>query len=460
MKRPLLYIVFAILVSTGSVPSTQADWKADIGWNQLFAEKGASLENGAGIVVSMAEAPVGGNYMPNVGGGQYTGKTIVNGSGGSSGVSGHANGVAQIFFGNTLSIAPGVTHITVYNANDWINNQLNTASGGDPVPLPFKVQNHSWISLGTSGIDNVSRRIDFVINQHQTTMVGGVNNGTGSNFPTLLASAYNAINVGRSDGDHSTGTTTVYGPGRNRPDIVAPGTTTSQATPMVSSTAALLHQKALGTDAGRADVMRAVILSGATKHQFPGWSRTQLQPMDTVYGAGQVNVYNSYKILEGGPFTGSTSSGSSPVGWRGWDYRASIVSGQDVYYEFVVPHNGIVTDFSVTLTWNMIITDTHPDPNIFAPIEFLGNLDMRFYDSTGAWLGNQLDASLATVGNIEHLYFSSLGPGHYTLRVSSDVSRDFALAWHGTLTIPEPAVGLLISALLSLFALKRGRRTR
>ncbi len=459
IKQPVIVLVFWVGYLC-QASSLLADWKADIGWNQLFAEKGGSLENGAGIVVSMAEAPQGGNYMPNTTGGQFTGKTIINGSGGSSAPSSHATGVARVFFGNTDSIAPGVTHITVFNANDWINNQLGFATGADPVSLPFKIQNHSWISLGTTGIADVSRRIDYVVNQHQTLMVGGVNNGTGSNFPTLMASAYNALNVGRSDGNHSTGTTTVYGPGRNRPDIVAPGTTTSQATPMVCSAAALLHQKAIGTDASRADAMRAVLLSGATKHQFPGWSRTSAQPMDSVYGAGQVNVYNSYKILEGGQFTGSTTAGSIPVGFQGWDYRSSITPGQDVYYEFVIPSYGMVSDFAITLTWNMLITDTNPDPDVFAPSEVLGNLDLRFYDSSGIWLGNELDTSLALVGNVEHLYFPLLGPGNYTLRVSSDTLRDYALAWQGTLIIPEPGVSMCLTIACALFVLKRRRPLR
>ena len=42
----VIVVVAAVLFGTAEV---QADWKDDIGWTKLFAEKGASLETGAGI---------------------------------------------------------------------------------------------------------------------------------------------------------------------------------------------------------------------------------------------------------------------------------------------------------------------------------------------------------------------------------------------------------------------------
>jgi len=65
---------------------------------------------------------------------------------------------------------------------------------------------------------------------------------------SLLSSAYNMIAVGRTDGGQDFGSDaidSVYVAGRTRPDLVAPETTTSAATPEVSAVAALLVETAI-----------------------------------------------------------------------------------------------------------------------------------------------------------------------------------------------------------------------
>ncbi|MCU0721880.1 MAG: hypothetical protein MUC83_19370 [Pirellula sp.] len=50
--------------------------------------------------------------------------------------------------------------------------------------------------------------------------------------------------------------------------------------------------------------MKAIIMAGADKTAVPAWSNTSTRPLDSVYGAGQADVYSSYRILEAGQFDG------------------------------------------------------------------------------------------------------------------------------------------------------------
>lgn len=472
MRRRFAELVLVCLVTlvAQASPGYSQQWKTDIDWTKLNSEV-PGLENGAGLAVGMTEAPINGNgdFMPDVNWGQFTGKTITNGSNGNNAPSGHATVMAQTFFGNTVSIAPGVTNITAFEANDWIINRIGFGDvefGGniaakDPEVQAFKVHNNSWIGTGLTNaqVADMSRRIDFTATRDGVTFVGGTNNGSSNPLPQLLAHSYNAIIVGLTNGNHAAGSTSTYGNPRVRPDIVAPIGSTSEATAIVSSAATLLHHKAGNSLAGRIDTMRAVILAGATKEEIPTWDRTTTRPMDDRFGAGELNVYNSYRIIEGGQFAGSTTAPSTAVGELGWDYQTSISSGQPLYYDFEVGAGEIMENLSIALTWNMQITDTNASTSVFAPTELLGDLNLDFFDSSGSFLGSLLDSSLATGGNVEHLYFEALNAGRYTLRVSTNTTRDFALAWRSSLTaIPEP--GLVGLCGLIVFAAAASRRRR
>ena len=71
-------------------------------------------------------------------------------------------------------------------------------------------------------------------------VAAGVNNGAASPMPHLMCSAYNVIAVGVSSGRSSCGPTEVDTRGRIKPDLVAPMSATSWATPVVASSASLL----------------------------------------------------------------------------------------------------------------------------------------------------------------------------------------------------------------------------
>lgn len=424
----------------GRVAKTQADWKEDIGYTALRARIGATLENGAGVVVAISEAEAGatatvpGRYMPDVNHGQFTGKTITNVTDTNGGVSGHATSVARFYFGNVDSIAGGVTQVRAFSAGDWVINRTGAGTATAPPVPDFSIMNASWVdrfNSPTTPADAaiILRHVDYLIDRNETIVIGGTDNMGG--LPKLLAPSYNSIIVGRTSGTHAAGMTSFYGVGRNRPDLVAPATSTSVATAMVSSAATVLHQKLAQVELPRSEVVRAVLMAGATKQEFLTWDRNPLRPLDEVFGAGELNVDNSYRILEGGQFAGTANSPLGLVGPNGWDYQTGV--GEPIYYEFEVPADACWQDVSIMVCWNANIEDSDPSP-VFVPIEQVANLDLRLYDATQ----NLIDSSEATVGNVEHIYQTQLTPNRYIIEVASDsvaIPNDFGIAWRARVVV-------------------------
>lgn len=446
-KLVLLSVLVAL--ASPSVTFGQA-YKDAVGYNDLLAEKGAALEDGSGLRVLQPEALSGGNYMPNVNDSQFTGKNIVNGTpGGSNGASGHATNVGRSFYGNISSMTPGITEITGYDANDYLGRVLNFDTGGDPLAQNFDVGNHSYIATGLSDAvqTDLLQRFDFVINRDNTLMFVGANNGSGNSQPDLMGASYNAVTVGRTDGNHSRGLTSGYGTPRIKPDIVAPAATTSGATPIVASAGALLRDAGSGTNAAENEVVKALLFAGATKEEFPDWDRTVSRPIDDVFGFGELNILNSYHILEGGEFDGSTSAPTSSSGLLGWDY-ADFNGTDPLFYDFEIADGLMGAELSAALVWNIDVVDNNPDASVFDASTSLANLDLELFDSTGSFLGSLVDSSLSTDYNLEHIYAMDLAAGTYTFRISGDAATDFGFAWRIS-TIPEPAgsVVLLIGAL-------------
>lgn len=412
----------------------------DIGYSRLVNLLGDATPNGAGVVVSQVEASNSFEaYFPDVNNSQFTASTdpfseavsFIDGSGGAAkGTSNHSTwATGRNFYGNSGSQASGANEVTVYEADDWLDNVLNLSTSKDPLAQPFRVQNFSWIGTLENDLQDrkALRRFDYLIDTDDVTAVVGLVNDTNP-LPPLLSHSYNALTVGRTDGVHSSGPTqSFYGPGRSKPDLVVPRTTTSAAAAMVSSAAAMLHEVVAGSAGARSETMRALLLAGATKGEFTGWSRTVSQPLDSHFGAGELNTYNSYLMTLGGQFAGSTSEPVEPVGTHGWDYQ-TVVPGSDQYYSFEIPTGSTAAELSIVLAWNVQVTDADTGP-LFSGTESLANLDLALYDSTDTFKGLLLDESLSTVDNVEHIYMTDLGPGNYTLQVSTESARDFGLAW-------------------------------
>lgn len=422
--------------------SAAADVKEDIDYTKLVSSLevlGVPVPNGSGVPVSLVESG-GATYWPDATYGDFLDSTdpygvatnFIDGSGGNKSPSSHATSMARWFVGNSLGIAPGANSLTVFEANNYLTTILRAPNGTPTVATQnFRVQNFSWIgSYDDTPADGPTpqqiadavstlRRLDYVIDRDNITAVVGLNNNT-EPLPHLLGQSYNAIAVGKSNGTHSSGLTNLadYGPGRAKPDIVAPQGTTSAATAIVSSAATLLHSAVSGTNASKSEVMKAMLMAGATKTEFPTWSRTVSQPLDDTFGAGELNVFNSYLMTRGGQFAGSTGQ-PTVVGTHGWDYgNASAGTGNAIKYKFVVPTGKTAPDLSILLAWDVEVINDFSD-------ESLANFNMTLTNS----FGQIVDRSLSTVDNVEHIYLTDLAAGAYTLSISTNAAQDFGLAW-------------------------------
>jgi Flp pilus assembly protein TadG len=445
-----------------------AQQKADIGFTSLQQRLGAAMPTGANLSVRVVEAADGsGNYGPNTADAQLGGKTFEFLSG-TTGTLNHATTVSRYLFGSQ-SLAPAIGNTAqgqtaaFSEANNWLDTGfLRPAANQLPLVETRKLVSHSWVSISTgTAVEDRLRRADYAVQRDGTIATYALNNGSNTTIPSLMASTYNGIVVGLSDGNHSRGTTAINGNGRVKPDIVVPTNATSWATPTVSSAAGLLVETALVgafTNGDRPQVVKSLLMAGATKagDTVPGswnWSNSQTQPLDSIYGAGQLNIENSYDILTAGRFA---ASGSSLAGDTGWDFGTTSSSAPQRYF-FDVAAGG---DLTASLNWQrtMTATDTQPGPGVnYAFSGTLANLDLQLYSATDFTLGSLVSASLSTVDNTELIWAQGLVPGRYALEVSSNTnSVDYGLAW--TVVVPEPGTWLLLAVAVAGGVAVRARR--
>lgn len=461
----MTYSQYFSAISTGLILAATpgesfAGFRDDIGLTALLTELGGSAPTGAGISVSQVEAPLANtnSYQPDSANPELTGKTISPKSGVAS-ASWHATLVARYYSGSSSGLAPGITQIDAYEVNNWL--QTGFLHWGNSIAAPNvesrRIQNHSWV-LTTTGNqtwdEEILRRFDYAIQRDGFVAIVGLNNDNATAVPALMASSYNSISVGVPSGFHSSGGTTFDTAGRIKPEIVAPSSdyAVSYSCGVVSGAAALLLQTADASPSlinarANSEVIKALLLAGATKSPFPGWTRTSTQPLDLVYGAGQLNIQNSYHLLMAGEYAASSSV---TVSNRGWDFAASAASAARYYFD--VPAGYALTNFSVVLTWNRAVVDTGLGP-IFSMQVSVANLNLRLYNATNFTLGTLLDSSLSTNQNVEHIFTHTLPAGRYALEVTSDTTgTDYAIAWGGTLqaqistSVNQPAWGTVSPA--------------
>lgn len=359
------------------------------------------------------------------------------------------------------AMAPGVSAVEVHAAATYETTELRPFAGGNPqAPVAHNadVYNHSYERTTSVAKTADTLRLNHVIDRDEVTVVVATRNTASTDLSDLFAQTHNAIVVGRSDGDHAYGLTDVAGDGRTKPDIVAPLAFTSHATPLVSASAALLIDQARATpalaDADNPEVVKAALMAGAVKDPTfaAEWDRTATRPLDAVYGAGQVNIDRSHRIVTAGPQDPAADAADT-----GWDFAST--DADPTLYRFDVPAGQSITELSAVLTWHQTVHDAAAgDPDRFAPAaDRLANLDLRLFTLAAGSPDQLLDDSLSTLDNVEHIYFTDgLGPGEYALEVTSDLAGiDYGLAWH-SVAIPEPnAATLLVVGLAAGYRRRR-----
>ncbi len=374
----------------------------------------------------------------------------------------HADDVASNFYGLPSGVATNVAHVDNYDANYFIQifysvplpGVTNYTASLPSSNIEDSVVNQSFVfadatnSVSTNIQEAIDTAYDNYAAQYNTLFVSGA----GNNIPATPArvcppaTCYNGIGVGDYGGGSS------YGPtldnGRAKPDITTPQNATSWSTPEVSGSAALLIQAGLRGDGGAATnsaadirTVKALLLNGAVKPV--GWTNVPPSPLDTRYGAGILNVLNSYEQLAGGKH-GYIVATSVPTGnphppagasgtiseLSGWDFNtnsSSSASDEINHYYFNVTNgfNNAAFTATATLVWNRQQNQTN-----------INNLNLFLYNAANS---NLVASSTSLVDNVEHIFVPKLAPGRYDLQVWKaggipnativSYSETYALAW-------------------------------
>jgi len=315
----------------------------------------------------------------------------------------HADQVADAFYGVNGGVAPGLRHVGNYEMEYFFASVIEAQT-----PSTARVVNQSF-GFGPHNAAQDKAYDDYIAEYH-LVVATAVGNGGAIATP---GDCYNGLGVGAYGGDSSTGPTA---DGRCKPDITAPAGVTSFSTPLVSGGAAILIQagRRAGVNAAAAvdsRTVKALLLTGAVKPS--GWSNTPTAPLDPNYGAGVLNVFNSYEELIGGRIA-PAASGLSPAGHaplasgrvsdvaRGWDYSAitSDAKREGVsHYRIMTRATGALI---TTLVWNKRYG-----------ADALNRLGLYVYDAGG----DLLASSVSTVDNVQHVYLTGLDPGTYEIEV-------------------------------------------
>ncbi len=421
------------------------------GLTALQDRVGAATPTGATVPVGQVEANAGTGWAPDTTNPEFVGKTFTMKSA-APGVSGHATYVGQRWYGTASSLAPAISSIDCYNASAWLaNGWLHGGGSTPPNIVALRIFNNSWIGSGTNP---ELRKLDYAVNTQGLIFCNGVNNGQGPLDVTLLSHMFNGMAVGRSDGQHHSGDTGlgVDGPGRMKPEIVAPEGATSFSTPLVSGGAALMLDTAntnpllaLDPNAVRPEVVRAVLMAGA-QHRA-GWSNgavasgptrgTTTTPLDALYGADQLEVNHAHWILTGlEQLPAPTAAQTTNAAHAGWAL-ADIASGSSVWWRFSVestkPHVSILAAWNRDVaadfqSWSMPNIDLELwriDP-VNGQTTLVGDPGLPYFSS-----GNV--QSTSPDDNVEHLYLTDLAQGDYLLEmrrsVDSYATWQVAVAW-------------------------------
>ena len=481
--RPWLIAASAMLLCAAQmVQPAQAGYRDLMGYPELEALLGEAVPTGAGLHVGIIEGTNNAdNYMPDVGHAELVNKTFTNQTDDGDGSSSHATHVARNFVGSNTSIAPDIDTIDVWSANDWLREGfLNAGHRSLPQQSNVRIFNHSWIG-NSSSADEMLRRIDYVVDQHRHVQVVGVPNAGQDDWP-LLKDAYNVIAVGRTDGSHVSGSTAVdglYTDNRVAPTLVATGhnpanttVATSWATPQVAAGTALLMEAGQDTSlsngtlshatgaiphAQAPQVLKASLMAGADRHVINarGANLTDYQVntsnnLDSHYGAGQMNIYNSYRILAAGEQDSREAGGPATIAETGWDYGLGFggAGGSDTVasYGFSISPDVASASLQASLAWNLSVEGQAGGPPPHVPATFdavLHELHLMLYDVTADPTPMMDASSLSDIHNTQNIYFTDLEPGRdYDMRVvaadgQDPFSLDYALAWQ---IMTEPAV--------------------
>ncbi len=487
-------LIFCLLFSSIAV----ADYKDDIGYTALRDEFGGAVSDGGDLpMVSQIEAPIlldhDGNgqtakievWAPDPTRPEFAGKTIVDASGSPPYYSGHATSVGYRFYGDPTSLASGIKTIQSFLADHWLGSGFLRGNGPyKPLSTSSRLANHSWIGNAGESNARLLERLDWVIDGDEYIQVVGPCRPS----QALLGSAFNTIAVGQASGESGAGSVAVdgvYTPGRTCPQLIAPIKTASAAAPVVASAAAVLIElghthPSLSRDpsvvstenrngdtiynAERSEVVKAALMAGADRvthntviidgntpniveYRSDPANRTK-NGLDRRYGAGQVNIYHSYRMIAAGEQNSQEDQPGSAgrIGPVGFDYDPYF-GGSDGSNTTGSYYFSVDTNFSrlwASLAWNIQINPGSGEFFDGTPTAF--DFALYLYEVTDAQTPRLLASSTQSGGSTQNLWLRLKKDKNYLLQVKPPPGqvffvRDYALAWRiekaASILIPE-----------------------
>ena len=381
--------------------------------------------------------------MPDAASERFHGMTMLPVSGEST-TSGHAQTTSLILYGEG-GLAPGVNRVLCFSARHWMGvGCLHVGSDSPPAAGHIRVFTNSWVGgkapdademlrqMNYSLEEEALRRLDYLIDEDDVIVVAGVNNGRDSAVPPLLASSYNLISVGNWNGESSGGYTQIDGPGRCKPELVAPQGLVSFATPVVAACVARLLEVTdrVGphSPAGHAEVIKALLMAGADKP--PGWKPEAGKPLDTRLGAGRVRFDRSYDILTAGQAVPGQLHNR-----YGWAFQPLARTSKHVY---LFNSSRGLGEASIMLVWNRRVRPQTTQNMFTGEMRWIGiprlaDFDLRLIRLDDNGQPSEFGVSAGSIDNVEHIYFKNLPRGRYRIEVTRkddlDEDWDYALAF-------------------------------
>lgn len=469
-------LVVTIVLLLTACAHARADYFADVGYTALRAELGASLPEAAGVPVMIVEAnknvdPGAVAFAPDAADAEFRGKKITVGEGGPrvyAPFSGHATGIGRLFFGLQSSVSPGIDRIASYMSGTWFGSAfLRLGEIRQPRVPSSRVVSHAWVGSAARAVADPAnaealRRVDWLIETDEFFHVVGFN---GSNQAPLLADAFNVLSVAHTGVGQLRNTLALdmdYVAGRPRPHLIVPDKTPSASTGRVASVAALLIGVAHADpslshgvtanrrgdriyNAERSEVIKAILLAGADRvtgnssgvdivgYRAGGGDRTA-NGLDRRYGAGQLNIYNSYRILIAAEQDSAEDHASGGrIGPAGFDHDESFGgsgdSNRQATYRFSTGSAG--GRLTGSLVWNINI---HGGSLLaFDSTATLHDLDLVLYDVSGD--DRVVVAESRSVrDNSENIHVELAPQRDYAIRIRPGAGQapfewDYGLAW-------------------------------
>lgn len=364
--------------------------------------------------------------------------------------SGHAERVAEFLYGTVSpgdtpgGIATNLSHVDVIDANYFVNTDVyQTLIGQVNVGDPLVNQSFDFSDTvaGNQSSIYLQESLDMAYDNYAAQFnVLFISSAGTTGTPAAPGTAYDSISVASYNGPDNAGGNSATGPtvdnGRCKPEISAPDQNTSFAIPQVTGSAAVLMQAGLRGDGGRntnaaVDIrtLKALLLNGAVKQS--DWTNGPNAPLDARFGAGMLNLYNSYRQLAAGqqtnavsvsvttgaahPPTGATNTVATLSGWNYATNTSSTANDVTHHYYFNVTNAGTAAFLTTaTLVWNRHINSKfipgQSPPNIIG----INNLRLYLYNTANS---NLVTCSTSLVNNVQHIYLPALAPGRYDLQV-------------------------------------------